>query len=68
LVQAISPRPFDGLVQLHGAHIGPPAVAVGVPAAHAVPVPPSTIGFFSNGGAQAGFIQGVRSGGPGAVG
>ena len=27
------------------------------------------IGFFSNGGAQAGFIQGVRSsGGPGAVG
>jgi hypothetical protein len=26
------------------------------------------VGFFSNGGAQAGFIQEVRTGGPGAVG
>jgi hypothetical protein len=26
------------------------------------------VGFFSNQGAQAGFIQDVRSGGPGAVG
>jgi hypothetical protein len=26
------------------------------------------VGFFSNAGAQAGFIQDVRSGGPGAVG
>jgi hypothetical protein len=26
------------------------------------------VGFASNGGAQAGFIQDVRSGGPGAVG
>ena len=26
------------------------------------------VGFFSNGGAQAGFIQDVRGGGPGAVG
>jgi hypothetical protein len=47
------------------------ASAAGFDTNHGKPTDPdqsACVAFFSNGGAQAGFIQDVQSGGPGAVG